>query len=249
MKKISLRVCQLCAVVLLAFCLVSRVEASIQTIDASDTGWWSSSGNHLSYTDNYLVGQLGESPSAAKFRDFFIFDLGSVNKQITSARLELTAFLTLDGDPAADHSVYDLGLFDVHSSLSDVVDPTLHTKTIYDDLGSGKSYGNFSMDLKKGFDDKLVLKFDLNNDAVSDINQNKGSKFAIGGSLLNLPEDNERDFALFGNSGEPFDKEVTKRLVLEFDDNPGTSTVPEPATITLFGAGLFGLWQKRRRKN
>src|SRR5262249_3118261 len=114
-------------------------------------------------------------------------------------------------------------------------DPTVYLP-IYEDLGSGKSYGTFTVAVDANSTAEDVLSFALNADALNDIRGAAGQRFfSIGGSIdltgkLGNP-------ALFSGSGA----EGIQRLVIE------TRAVPEPASFAMVGVGLIGVWAYRRR--
>ena len=186
-------------------------------------GWWSDTLSNYDENDNYAI---GINPSGDLSRNFFTFDLSSLTLPVTSARLELTRFNYLS---FAESEI--LGLFDVSTDAVTLNNNVGTSASIYDDLGSGVSYGEFEV-LSEGLETD-VLSFQLNASAISDIDTARGGWFSIGGDLLSpgSPVGDGTEL-LFGSS---LDGGV-QRLVLD--------VVPEPSTIALFVLG--GLLVRKR---
>jgi len=178
-------------------------------------GWWSDTREARDDNDNYGT---GISPDEETSRSFFTFDLASLSLPVISATLELTRFNYLS---TAESETF--GLFDVSTDAVTLNNNTGINLTIFNDLGTGVSYGEFEI-LSDGLSTD-VLSFELNAAAISDINATIGGWFSIGGALLSpsLPA------AIFGSSQDG----GVQRLVLE--------VVPEPATLVLVGLGTLFL--------
>ena len=183
-------------------------------------GYWSDTLSNYDENDNYAI---GINPLGDLSRNFFTFDLSSLTFPVISATLELTRFNYLS---SADSETF--GLFDVSTDAVTLNNNVGTSESIYNDLGSGISYGQFEI-----LSDDLstdVLSFELNAAAISDINAAIGGWFSIGGDLLSLGSpirDNAE--ALFGSSQDG----GVQHLVLE--------VVPEPATLLLVGLGTLFL--------
>jgi hypothetical protein len=81
-----------------------------------------------------------------------------------------------------------LNLWDVSTPANVLAFHTSINPAIYNDLGSGKNYGAFAIsvnttDLNNPVIDPTVLHFDLNANALADINSASGGFFSIGGSV------------------------------------------------------------------
>lgn len=216
--------------------------AAVFTFDTSDSqftsevrnqGWWSLEEGNSDTNDRYFVG----TTEGTVFRNFFTFDISSLpTEPIVSATLQLKRFNSTTVNPTET-----LGLFDVSTDA-----PTLNSNTsadaaIFNDLGTGRSYGTFEVSTSFDYNPTEVLSFSLNSVAVADIQSatNAGEQFfSIGGSLLNLPPGPpEYDQYLFAGSGSnnPFEPAGTQRLTV--------TTVPEPSTtlgsLMLLCFGIF----------
>lgn len=162
----------------------SRLQAG-----TPNQGWWGSIAN-FSSNDNYIVGAVPSDGFVA--RDFFTFDLSSLGRHVVFARLDIFS-ATLEGDP-----IERLGLFDVSTPAATLNANNGRNRSVYDDLGSGTSYGVFDVDTKQ---DDQWLSLRLNQAAVRDINTTR-RWFSIGGRLLSTGSTNpdvDREF-LFGFS-------------------------------------------------
>lgn len=128
-------------VVILAILASTQAWATIITlgpIDAADSGWYHSGGNHNSVNPNYAVGTLG----GREFRDFFVFDLTDMHSgpfEIVSAELRL--WLPDGGYVSPDASeLYEL--YSVETDPADVMAGGSGHTDIFDDLGDGTLYGS-----------------------------------------------------------------------------------------------------------
>lgn len=192
---------------------------------SNNQGWWNNKQtNPNPVNTNYFAGrQLGDE--SEEFRNYFSFDLSGISGIVVSARLEVVRYLSREG------AAYQL--FDVSTSPEDLARRQIIDLDVFNDLGTGTSYGTFNIGAGERED---LLSFLLNDDALLDINASLGSFFSIGGVSAN-----NVSLFLFSHSGG------IQRLVLETED---IIAVPEPATAGLFGLGLVGLGvvSRRRRK-
>src|SRR5262249_12747331 len=191
-------------------------------------GWWSATLANTN-TDVYSVGRLS---SGDVLRDFFTFNLASLTEQATGATLLLTRNL------GSGNATQTLNLFDVSTPAATLNANTGTSATIFADLGSGTSYGTFTVTNSGPLTE--VLSFTLNAAAVADINAAAGGFFSIGGALDPITGTGAQ--VLFGASGG---QRGTQQLVLTTGGGQG---VPEPATIIVFGTGLASLAAAYRLK-
>lgn len=225
-------VCML-AVALGGFC--ATAQATPITISTSqgeftpgtpNQGWWSNGGGHSNTNANYFVGETGGS----EYRNFFTFDLSSLTGTVTSATLQLQGTRRC----ASPNATESYGLFDVSTASSTLSTSNGPDTGIFDDLGTGTSYGVFNVNMATC---NNTLSFTLNAAAISAINAAIGGYFSIGGALQDL--NGTSDQYLFGFSGGP------QNLILD------TASVPEPGSLGMFGLGMAGLgliFLNRRRR-
>lgn len=148
-------------------------------------GWWSATMPNNAGNDDYFVGNpLGDS-SPQWLRNFFTFDISGLRGQtVTGATLTLTNFMSMSdsGQTSLQYTLYDVS---TAAGTLDAVGGT--SAAIYDDLGSGVSYGSYSLPVT-GLDlgtSQLIL----NASAVGDLNAAIAGgtpSFSIGGTLPSL---------------------------------------------------------------
>ena len=128
--------------------VAAPVEADVIVFHTSDRpftagsdhqGWWSATLANLDANDNYFTGQ---SPGDHLTRSFFTFDVSSLrldNQTLVSARLELARYFWPFGpDPSET-----IEFFDVSTAAAVLNRNTGTSAAIFNDLGTGTSYGSF----------------------------------------------------------------------------------------------------------
>ena len=189
-------------------------------------GWWSDTRVNSDDHDGYITGIVFDGDH----RSFFTFDLSSLSLPVISATLELRRF---EYWSTAESETF--GLSDVSTDAAILNNNVGTSASIYNDLGSGVSYGEFEI-LSDGLSTD-VLSFELNDAALTNINAAKGGWFSIGGSLLSpgspMPDGTELLFGVSQDGG-------SQRLIVE--------VIPEPATLVLVGLGSLFLGRSKRIK-
>lgn len=222
-----------------ALSLAAAAQAATYTIGTDEglvsagrdnQGWWRADvGNSNSNNDNYITGVSGSS----EFRSYFTFDLSSISGEtVTGATIELRRY-NQSGTPT-------LEFFDVSTSAEDLAQRNTVSAAIFDDLGTGSSYGSFTPTAGASTD---VLSFVLNGDALRDITASLGGYFSIGATVSNG--------IMFSSSGsEPGNggSGFTQQLVLATGPVVGPAPVPLPAPLALLAAGVASMALVRRRK-
>lgn len=161
---------------------------------------------------NYFAGQQGSTA----FRNYFIFDLTSLDSEATSATLELRRYFSDAGTV--------MNFYDVSTSAAELIstraDQNVVYAAAYADLGTGTMYG--SQAVGPGNPDD-IFSIVLNASAIADINAAAGGFFAIGTQVDTV---DPLSGSVFSGSGS----EGVQRLVIETK----SSAVPEPSTMAVW---------------
>jgi hypothetical protein len=144
-------------------------------------GWWSPTVTHHTENVNHLAGSF----DGDDYRDYFTFHLSSAC-QATSVTFQLSRF----------HQTGPLtySLFDV-STPAEALNADGTSQTIFDDLGTGTTFGSYSLD--PGAQDD-VLSLPLNSSGVAAVNAAKDQFLSIGGRSSG--EGSSEDSFVFGGS-------------------------------------------------
>jgi hypothetical protein len=164
------------------------------------------------------------------WRNFFSFNLASLNlsnQQIVSATLQLRKYSYGGSDPSET-----VQFFDVSTAASVLNNNTGTSVPIFNDLGSGASYG--SVAVTSGGITTDTVSVSLNGAALAAIAGSAGGYFSIGGSCTTCST-GQNVFAASSATGDQL-------LVIQ------TAPVPEPSTYAMLGIGLAALAFLRRRK-
>jgi len=194
-------------------------------------------GGEVYHARGFNFADFGGSGTAETDRNYHVFDLAevSISQPIRSATLRIWADVGAYDSTAAFEV---LGFFDVSTPAATLDAPTSTNggAGVYDDLGTGLSYGSGNVtDVEQRY-----IEFALNQAAIDDIAAAVGvGAWSIGGALLSIDGTNngfsERIFK--NDSGTP--SEPPAQLVL--------IPVPEPVSALLAGSGSVLLLPGRRR--
>ena len=204
--------------------ITASAQAGIEVvIDATDRGWYNSTGFHAPSNDNYFVGNFQRQTR----RNWFVFDLSRFDVEIVA--LQLRAWNPVDGFFSGDASETYVN-YDVTTNLTDLING-FGGLPAYDDLGSGTVYASYDA---SNADNGTIVVIDLNAAAVADSNAAAGGLWGIGGGITTL---NGGDEYLFGNTGGGNNADTQLVVTL----------IPAPGVLALLGvAGLVG--SRRRRQ-
>jgi hypothetical protein len=209
----------------LAATVSMSAPAESGVIDSSNTGWYDSFGDHTSSNPNYIAGDIGGS----FFHDFFVFDLSGLSQPIVAATVRV---FNPDGGYSSANTSETYALFDVSTAIPTLIADQSGQTSIFDDLGSGVSYGSQTV---SAADDGKFVEVTLNADGLAALNSALGSQFAFGGALLA-----SADPFIFGGSDSNF---VLSNVQLDL------TSVPEPAGTTLAVVAIGGFLVARYRRN
>lgn len=168
-------------------------------------GWWSSLPGYANEdsNDNHYTGL--SLPVGVVLRSFYTFDLSGLPGTVNAASLRV---------PRGEQSGgVNLGLWDVTTAAAVVNNNAGQDSGIFANLGSGRSYGSFTV-LPGAASDYLA--FPLNSQALADINDSTGF-FSLGAAV------GPQEFIFSNSAGK-----VTF-LDLVIDGN----SIPEPGSLSL----------------
>jgi hypothetical protein len=207
------------------FALGAGAHAASYTFDAStNLGNWSATQANTDANTNYAVG----NSAGTVWRNFFTFNLASLapNEQVVSATLQLRKFWYYSTDSSENVAFYD-----VSTSPQVLNNNQGFSPAIFNDLGTGTSYGTVSLTQGNTGD---VVTVSLNAAGRAAIASAAGGSFSIGGSCLTCGTGQ----TVFGTSSSI----GVQELVVQ------TAPIPEPSTYAMLGIGLAALAFLRRRK-
>jgi hypothetical protein len=211
---------------------VTFVVGQTVVINFSDRGWYSESGQHLTFNWNYAVGD-GRGPFCGSCfsdtRNFFVFDMAGITQPIASAKLALE--VPLGGYRSSDPSE-NYELHDIVTPLATLLNGTGGVAA-HADLGSGVVYGSRTM---TAADRGSIVEITLNASAIAALNEATGL-IGIGGSITTLDGLANDEFT-FGFTNSLTNPEFTRlRLTL----------VPEPSSGFLCLVGVATTLTRRKR--
>lgn len=149
-----------------------------QAFNSIDTGWIKSTGEHISYLDNYIAGEAGEGTAAGivNWNNWAVFNFSSLAGSVETATL--TVFTsTVTGGPM------NFTLHDTVATLDELdkfrFDGDSAGVALFNDLGSGNTYGSRTY---FGSDSNTYQSITLNTAAIEAIKSAGTSNFALGGT-------------------------------------------------------------------
>lgn len=162
--------------------VLSTGQSQFNDLRSNNQGWWSATTFNDDVNDNYLVGEYNSN----LYNNFFTFDISEVLEPVTSATLNLKRY---DGQSDSGRLTQSYYLFDVSTDAATLNNNVRNSSKIFNDLGSGKQYGNFNLTVSG--DESEILSFSLNSDAIADLNSAISLNeqfFSVGGTLKPVPE-------------------------------------------------------------
>ena len=227
------------------------------TVDHYDRGSYRSTGRFpIGYAVRALNPTLGEDPNALpaieRERNYHTFDLSGLSGMVEAATLRVWVDAFEDQQFFSPYQSSDpfetVNLFDVSTSADVLADPdtdAANSAMVFEDLGSGNSYGAL---LVNSTDASNYIDVQLSPNAIDDLNAAVGAGFwSVGGAL-------DFDGSYGANVG------FISERVLHGDRDPTNdlpaqlvltgSVVPEPASalLTVLLVGAAGIVRYRVRK-
>jgi hypothetical protein len=162
-------------------------------ITAKAEGWFDHFGNQENNEGNYIAGVCGlpynycSNVSDVVYRDFFVFDLASLQSNVASASLllwnpEKTDYYN-DNGYMSSHDTETFLLHEVHTSTTELTQINSHRVDVFDDLGTGTFYGERVM---SAADSGTWVRVPLNAAGLAALYGAAGGTIALGGSLANV---------------------------------------------------------------
>jgi len=158
-------------------------------VDASDSGWYDSTGFHNPNNRNYLAGD-----AYGIYRNFYSFVIPNLNAPIVSAQLAVKTFDYGSGDPLEHYQLHE-----VDTAAATVLAGGSGLTGIFKDLGEGTSFGSRSY---TNADDGLIRYIDLNAAAINAISAKIGQTMVLGGQVTSLDSISNHEY-VFGYSTSP----------------------------------------------
>jgi PEP-CTERM motif len=213
----------------------SNLEAQI-SLNASDAGRVSDAGTGSTLNTSYLAG-YNTAGGGVTFRDWFAFDLSGISGGVANA--SITIFEPANGF-VSNVTPLNFALYDVTSSTATVLGGGTGLTSVYNDLGSGNSYGSVNV---TSANNGTNITINLSGTFIADFIAHEGTTLLIGGAVTtSLPHNSFEE--IFNGSGSETSGLTAGSVVLHF------TPVPEPSTYALVGVGaLAGLVAWKRRKN
>ncbi len=210
-------------------------SAQATTIDATDAGWYTSTGTHNEGITNYIVGNT--DLTGLTYRNWFVFDLTGITDPIVAADLKL--FNPASGYYSSDATeTYEL--FDVTTDIATLRAGGFGLTGIYNDLGDGDVLATLVADSSLN---NTIVSISFNAAGLAYLNSHLGQQVAIGGALTSLDANQWTGELLFRQQGPEtyvYQLEVTTQAAVP---------TPEPATAAmgvLAAAGLLTAAPRRR---
>lgn len=146
---------------------------------AENFGWWSDKLGHVAGNYSYFAGYNGVLD--AQMNNFFSFDLSGLKGTAVSATLKLDPYAA-----SFPFSPMHYALFDVSTSLTDLMQGSGPKAAIFNDLGTGRSYGGYDFLTDPSLLSEISIS--LSNAAIADMNTRAGTYFSIGGSVASISD-------------------------------------------------------------
>lgn len=220
------------------------------TLDATRFGIYENFGagaNDFSHSPD--TGQLKRYDVGSSFsdgtttilqRDYFVFNLAGVTGTVTGATLSIFS----PSHPTQTNASDTLVISDVTTPVNTLIGNAEGVGAYgseFADLANGTQYGSVLLNpatIQVG----TQIDISLGN-ALGDINAHQGGLFAVGGTISGIPGN------LISGGGPYYLSPGTFAPFAQLTLQTSTTSVPEPTSLLLLGAGLVGLAAWRLTKS
>lgn len=242
------------AAIAIASAAGSASAGSVAIHDA-DRGWFTNVGKHTANQHNVYTGVYTEG---IEYRSFFQFDISGLSGTVTNGSFsvvpgtgcEYSGGGCLQTDKGSEtvtfYDVSEAGLGSLPVTGSD--EGNQAGISVFNDLGSGESYGEFTATGSHG-DAMPGVSFEFNTALMNDLNraiQAGDRTFVIGAALTSLTG-NMAVREAFWNYSTGSTSANFATLNVEYTDS--VAAVPLPASLPLLGGAFAALgFAARRRK-
>jgi hypothetical protein len=225
-----------------ALCALPTVASAMPiTLNSFDAGWYTLSGLHDPENDNYFVGDPTSNSAEPVFRNFFVFDLGSLSGAYSAAVLRVwnpgLPSGEVDGFGSPDPTETYV-LRDVTTNIASVLDGTAGLAA-FADLADGVLFASYTASLA---DNNSFVEIALNAAGLAALNSNLSGLFALGGSISTLNDDTRDSERLFAGTASTQPGNPVNRVSLVLTP----IAVSEPGALALLLGGMLALASKRR---
>jgi hypothetical protein len=218
------------------------------TINASDSGWYSETGNHTPSNQSYEAGWENE-----RLRNFFVFDLSSLPTSETVLSVTLHVYnpavhepdVTYAGgyvspDASETYELHEVLLPAATVTGGPVPPPVIVNPAAYTDLGDGAVYGSYAV---TSADNGAFVDIGLNAAGIASVQSLAGlpAQYVLGGLVTTLTATIGVEEWVLGHTDPPGLGPYTRQLVV--------TMTPEPGTGALFALGLVAIGSARRSRS
>jgi N-methylhydantoinase B/oxoprolinase/acetone carboxylase alpha subunit len=170
------------------------------TVNASARGWYKDTGEHDSANENTLTG-WSYSGDYAQHRSYLTFQLPSFTGTVSSVTLRVEHEWYASPDASETVAMYDVL---TAAAALDATPPTLAAGIpIFTDLGSGTTYGSFTLTSATMGSPGMILVVPLAASGASAVSSARGTAFSIGLVLtMHSASPNVNEFVRFSFESE-----------------------------------------------
>ena len=146
-------------------------------------------------------------------RNYFVFDLAGVTDNVTAAHFVVHSPFGsyISPDPTETWTI-----FDYSSDIAILQNQSSISVPAYNDLGSGTVYGSVVVSESS---EAFLVAINLNNDAITNINNTRGNKLALGGAITTINGSSTQVFFAFSTNNDSAQLILNPLLTGDFNGN------------------------------